>query len=149
MFNEKLDELEDFRSETPQAFFRFADGILRISIKSEMIIDLRTIERIEHFRREMTVGWEIPVLIEVPNDRLLLDTEAFRYMFSEKGMEGCLAKAIVVNAPLRIFLRNFTALFQFATQTFRVFRSKSEAHLWLFEFLPKEEESSEQFSNFV
>lgn len=148
MFSDQHEELEDFKSETPQAFFRFTDGILRISIKSEMIIDLRTIERIEHFRREMTAGWEIPVLIEVPNDRLLLDTEAFRYMFSKEGMSGCLAKAIVVDAPLRIFLRNFTAIFQFANQAFRVFRSKAEAHLWLFEFLPKEE-STEQFSNFV
>ncbi|MFT5957453.1 MAG: hypothetical protein ACI87V_001337 [Flavobacteriales bacterium] len=148
MFNEVKDELDDFRSETPQAFFRFLDGILNISIKSEMIIDMKTADRIEHFRREMTEGFAVPVLIEVPDNRLLLDNEAFHYFSSNESMKGCSAKALVVNAPLRVILKNLSVILHNSAMPFRVFRSKSEAKMWLFEHIP-EEEFNEQSSNFV
>ncbi len=148
MFNDTYDELEDFKSETPQAFFRFLDGILTVSIKPEMIIDLKTADRIEHFRHEMTEGYDLPVLIEVPDNRLLLDKAAFSHFSSYQGMKGCSAKALVVNAPLRMVLKNLTTILQTSSVPFRVFRSKSEAKMWLFDFLP-EEEINGQFSNFV
>jgi hypothetical protein len=63
-------------------------------------------------------------------------------------MKGCSAKALVVKAPLRMILKNLTTILQTSSVPFRVFRSKSEAKMWLFDFLP-EEEINGQFSNFV
>lgn len=138
MISKRELELEDFRSETPQAFFRYLDGILSIEIKPEMIIDLANARRIERFRKEMTAGREIPVLLLIPEDRLLFDRDAFEFFGSEKGMEGCLAKAIVMKAPLRVLLRNFSVSFYRQKRPLRMFVLKSEAKMWLFDRLIEE-----------
>lgn len=135
MIQARQQELEDFRSETPQAYFRYLDGILVVEIKSEMIIDLANARRIERFRKEMTSGTDVPVLLLIPTSYLLLDKNAFQYFGSEDGMQGCLAKAIVMKAPLRVLLRNFSLSFYRQAVPLRMFISKSEAKMWLFDRL--------------
>lgn len=135
MTNDRAEELDDFRSETPQAFYRYQDGILTIELKPELIIDLRTAERIERFRIEMTGEAHVPVLLIIPSDHLLLDKEAFRYFGSEQGIRGCLAKAVVIKAPLRVILRNFSLGFYRQARPLRLFTSRSEAKIWLFDQL--------------
>ena len=135
MISARQQELEDFRSETPQAYYRYLDGILVIEIKSEMIIDFANARRIERFRREMTFGTDVPVLLLIPPSYLLFDKEAFQFFGSEEGMEGCLAKAIVMKAPLRVLLRNFSLSFYRQPIPLRMFLSKSEAKMWLFDRL--------------
>lgn len=127
------DELDDFRSETPQAYFRFQDGILSIEVKPDSIIDLRTVERIERFRTEMTRGFEVPVLLIIPDNYLLLDKDAYQKFGAIESMEGCSAKAIVLKAPLRVLLRNFSLVFYRQSKPLRLFVSKSEAKMWLFD----------------
>ena len=135
MIQARQQELEDFRSETPQAYFRYLDGILVIEIKSEMIIDLANARRIERFRKEMTSGTDVPVLLLIPTSYLLLDKNAFQHFGSEECMQGCLAKAIVMKAPLRVLLRNFSLSFYRQAVPLRMFISKSEAKMWLFDRL--------------
>jgi hypothetical protein len=129
------EELDDFKSETPQAWFRYQDGILTIELKPELIIDLRTAQRIEKFRKKMTRGQSIPVLLLIPENHLLLDKDAFNYFGSEEAMTDCLAKAVVLKAPLRVLLRNFSLTFYRQPQPFRLFISRSEAKIWLFDQL--------------
>lgn len=139
MSSYKLTDLEDFRSETPQAFFKLVDGILSIDLKNESIIDLTTVQRIEHFRREMTMNTELPVIISIPNDYLLLDNAAFKYLGSKEAMSGCIAKAIVIKAPLRVILTNFSLSFYNQGRPFRIFASKNDAKMWLFSHLNVDE----------
>lgn len=139
MFVYRPHELEDFRSETPQARFRLVDGMLMIDLKQESIVDIQTVQRIEHFRKEMTLNLNVPVLIRVPNDYLLIDEEAFRYFGSEEAMEGCVAKAVVINAPLRVLLKNFSLTFYRQNKPFRLFTSRNEAKMWLFKQLDIDE----------
>lgn len=139
MFLYRPHELEDFRSETPQARFHLVDGMLMIDLKHESIVDLQTVQRIEHFRKEMTLHLNVPVLIRVPNDYLLIDEEAFRYFGSEEAMDGCLAKALVIKAPLRVLLTNFSLNFYHQSKPFRLFTSRNEAKMWLFKQLDIDE----------
>ena len=138
MHNLRPEELDDFKSETPQAFFRYSDGILVVELKPELIIDLRTIRRMERFRKVMSMGFELPVLIVIPKDHLLLDKEAFQYLGSKEAMDGCVAKAIVIKAPLRVILKNFSLAFLKADKPFRLFVSRSEAKMWLFDHITEE-----------
>lgn len=135
MQNLQPEELDDFKSETPQAFFRYSDGILVVEMKDELIIDLRTVQRMERFRKEMTIGFELPVLIVIPKDHLLLDKDAFQFLGSEDAMKGCLAKAIVIKAPLRVILKNFSLSFFKHDRPLRLFVSRSEAKMWLFDHI--------------
>lgn len=128
----RVNDLEDFRSETSQARFKLVDGVMSIEIKPDSIIDTLFVERIERFRKEMTRGLELPVLIHIPKNYLILDREAFATFGSESGMEGCLAKAIVIRAPLRVLLLNFSLGFYRGKHPFRIFTSRSEAKMWLF-----------------
>lgn len=128
----RINDLEDFRSETPQARFRLTDGMLTIDLKRESIVDIQAVQRIEHFRKEMTHPLDLPVMINIPGDFLLLDQEAFRYFGSDAAMEGCIAKAVVLNAPLRVLLTNFSMAFYRGNRPFRVFTSKGSAKMWLF-----------------
>lgn len=128
-----MEELDDFRSETPQAHYQYTDGVLRITLKHDLIIDLRTAQKIEHFRLEMTRGYSIPVMLVIPGDYLLLDHEAFRYFTSEQAMQGCSALAMVIDAPLRVLLRNFSLFFQRLEHPTRIFTKRKEAMMWLFE----------------
>jgi hypothetical protein len=127
-----MEELDDFRSETPQAHYHYIDGVLRITLKHDLIIDHRTAEKIEHFRMEMTRGYSIPVMLVIPIDYLLLDPTAFRYFTSEEGMIGCQAKALVLKAPLRVLLTNFSLFFEKSNQPARIFTNRKEAMMWLF-----------------
>lgn len=139
MFVYRPHELEDFRSETPQARFRLVDGMLIIDLKQESIVDLQTVQRIEHFRKEMTFNLNVPVLVRIPNDYLLIDDDAFQYFGSAEAMEGCTAKALVVNAPLRVVLTNFSMKFYRQDKPFRLFTSRNEAKMWLFKQLDLDE----------
>ena len=127
-----VEELEDFRSETPQAHYRFADGILSIELKPELIIDELTARRIEHFRKEMTGTHEVPVLMVIPGDHLLLDKQAFQYFGSQEAMKACMAKALVIQAPLRVLLVNFSLSFYKQSRPFRLFTNRGDAKMWLF-----------------
>ncbi len=135
MTGDRAEELDDFRSETPQAYYRYQDGILTIELKPDLIIDLRTAERIERFRLEMTHDIRVPVLLVIPSSYLLLDREAFHFFGSATGVHGCLAKAIVLHAPLRVILRNFSLAFYRHESPLRLFTSRSDAKMWLFDQL--------------
>lgn len=134
----RVNELEDFRSETSQARFKLVDGVLSVDIKPDSIIDTQFVERIERFRKEMTRGLELPVLVYIPKNYLILDREAFAAFGSDSGMEGCIAKAIVIRAPLRVLLLNFSLGFYRGKQPFRIFTSRSEAKMWLFSHIDVE-----------
>lgn len=138
MHNLQSEELEDFRSETPQAYFRYLDGILVIEMKPEQIIDIQTVERLERCRLEMTMNHELPVMVVIPGDHLLLDREAFEYFGSAQAMHGCSARAVVLKAPLRVLLKNFSLAFYRQKKPFRLFVSKGDAKMWLFDHLMAE-----------
>ncbi len=128
----RVTDLEDFRSETSQAFFKLVDGVLSVDLKSDAIVDVTLVERIERFRKEMTMSLELPVLIHIPSNYLILDRDAFAAFGSDASMEGCMAKAVVIRAPLRVLLLNFSIGFYRGKRPFRLFASKSEAKMWLF-----------------
>lgn len=140
----RVNDLEDFRSETSQAYFKLVDGVLSVDIKPDAIVDITLVERIERFRTEMTKGLELPVLIHIPSDYLILDREAFTAFGSEASMQGCLAKAVVVRAPLRVLLMNFSLGFYRGKRPFRLFASKSEAKMWLFSHVNVDELMAER-----
>ena len=128
----RVTDLEDFRSETSQAFFKLVDGVLSVDLKSDALVDVTLVERIERFRKEMTMSLELPVLIHIPSNYLILDRDAFAAFGSDASMEGCMAKAVVIRAPLRVLLLNFSIGFYRGKRPFRLFASKSEAKMWLF-----------------
>jgi hypothetical protein len=140
----RINDLEDFSSETSQARFKLVDGMLSVDVKPDAIVDSTFVERIERFRKEMTKGLELPVLIYIPSNYLILDKEAFAAFGSESGMDGCLAKAVVISAPLRVLLLNFSLGFYRGKRPFRLFSSKSEAKMWLFSHVNVDELMAEQ-----
>ncbi len=127
--------LKEFRRETDQASYRLVDGILLIELKSELILDERIVRRIEEKRIEFIEGDQFPTLLIIPNNYLLLDKVAFKLFGGEKGVEGCTAKAIVIQSSIRRLMLNFRMSFFSKKRPIRVFTNKNEARLWLFSFI--------------
>ena len=128
----------EFRRETDYADYRLLDGILFIELKSELILDATIVRRIEEKRIELIEGEAYPTLLQIPNNYLLLDKEAFKLFGGEKGIEGCTAKAIVIKGSLRRLILNLRMSFFSAKRPIRVFTNKNEARLWLFSFIKDE-----------
>lgn len=130
-----MDDLKEFRSENSWATYRLRDGIVQIYLKKELIIDAEVAKKIEDHRLQL-VGNEIyPTLIFVPDSYLLFENEAFNYFGSEAGLRQCMSKALVIQGTLRKLLVNFKLSFSSTSVPFRVFNRKSNAKLWLFDFV--------------
>ena len=56
----------------------------------------------------------------------------------EHGIEGCIAKAIVINGSLRRLILNIRMSFFSKNRPIRIFSKKNEARLWLFSFIKDE-----------
>ncbi len=131
--------MEDFQSETYVARYRLDDGMLSCVIKADQIIDQRLAERITRERKEFCFDHVFPTLIIIPKKNLLMETEALHYLGSAAGVEGTSAMAVVMHSTVRRLLTNFNLLFYKQRVPFRLFTSKAEAKLWLFDFILDEE----------
>ncbi|MDG1160278.1 MAG: hypothetical protein P8N19_12355 [Flavobacteriales bacterium] len=128
----------EFRRETAYADYRLIDGILFVELKSELILDATIVQRIEEKRIQLIEGEAYPTLLHIPNNYLLLDKEAFKLFGGEQGIEGCTAKAIVINGSLRRLILNLRMSFFSTKGPIRIFSKKNEARLWLFSFIKDE-----------
>lgn len=127
--------LKEFRRETDQASYRLVDGILLIELKPELILDERIVRRIEEKRIEFIEGDQFPTLLIIPDNYLLLDKVAFKLFGGEEGVDGCTAKAIVIQSSIRRLMLNFRMSFFSKKRPIRIFTNKNEARLWLFSFI--------------
>ncbi|NQX91970.1 MAG: hypothetical protein HRT74_07590 [Flavobacteriales bacterium] len=131
-----MDDLKEFSSSTSYAKYRYIDGVLHVILAKELIIDLKVAKAIEKQRLVLCAGEKYPTLIVVPENFLLFDDDALEY-FATSG-EGCIAKAMVFQGTLRKLLTNFKFTFKQMNVPFRVFNSKVNARLWLFEFVKED-----------
>lgn len=131
---------DDFRSENYFANYRLTDGILTVEFKPDVIIDLRVAKKVVQGRHELVRGKSYPTMIIINNDYLLLEKNAYRYLGSAEGVKYMTAGAIVINSPLRRILTNFQLTFYKQKVPLRVFSSKSDAKLWLLNYIEDREE---------
>jgi len=130
--------LEKLNINTRKASYRLENGILICELKPELIIDIKTAVSLVNERLKITGGKSYPFLLIV-RDYLLLDNVAFKYFGTKEGVMNLQASAIVIDSPLQKMVTNFNLLFYRHPTPFRVFNKKSEAKLWLFEFVKKNE----------
>ena len=130
--------MEDFRSETYVAIYRYVDGMLICIIKKDQIIDRRLAERVTRERLEIVGENRFPTLIILPQSHLMLERSAFEYFGSKAGVKSSLAMALVMRSTIRSILTNINFLFYNQKVPFRVFTKRAEAKLWLFGFIERE-----------
>lgn len=130
-----MDDLDELRSETSFAIYRITDGMMWIELKPDLIIDMDLAKRIEHHRLQLIGESQWPTLLVIPPTYLLLDNDAFSFFGGKTGVEGCMAKAVVIKSTLRKLIMNFSLIFNNQSIPFRLFNHRSDAKLWLFEFI--------------
>lgn len=132
--------MNDFRSETHVAIYKLIDGMCVCTIKSEQIIDGRFAQKITDERQELLRDQSWPTLVVIPRHHLLVENDAIQFFGSEEGLAGTVAQAVVIQSSLRRILSNFNFMFKAQKVPFRVFTSRSEAKLWLFDYILDKEE---------
>jgi len=130
--------MDNLNVNTNKAEYRLENGILICELKPDLIIDLKTAVQLVNERIKITSNHSLPFLLIV-KDYLLLDKDAFRYLGTKEGVQNLLSSAVVIDSPLQKLITNFNLLFYKNTVPFRVFNKKSEAKLWLFEFVKENE----------
>lgn len=130
--------LDKLRADTSYATFELKDGILCCWLKPDLIVDLRTAEKINAQRLRLIKDATFPTLIVVHKRYLHLEKTAFNYFGSEEGLKQVSAMGLVIQQPLRTLLTNFSMLFQRQTVPMRLFSNRAEARLWLFEYVDME-----------
>lgn len=132
--------MNDFRSETHVAIYKLIDGMCVCTIKSDQIIDGRFAKKITEERKELMGDSAWPTLVVIPRRHLLVENDAVQYLGSNEGLAGTVAQAVVIQSSLRRILSNFNFMFRSQNVPFRVFTSRSEAKLWLFDYVLDKEE---------
>ncbi len=123
---------------TRRATYKLENGVLICELKPDLIIDLKTAVGLVNERIKITGTTNYPFLLVV-KDYLLLDKDAFRYFGTKEGVQNLVASAVVIDSPLQKLITNFNMLFYRNVVPFRTFTKKSEAKLWLFGFIKKNE----------
>ena len=131
--------MEEFRTETPIAAYRLMDGIFQCILKPDLIVDERLAKRLVAERLSVLKGDSFPTLIIIPSEHLLYENGANHYLASDEGLKQVSALAIVVKTPLRNLLSNISMLFYKNSVPFRLFTSRREAQLWLFDYVKDKE----------
>lgn len=135
--------MNDFRSETHVAIYKLVDGMCVCTIKRDQIVDGRFAKKITEERLELMGENAWPTLIVIPRQHLLMENDAVQYFGSNEGLRSTVAQAVVIQSSLRRLLSNFNFMFKSQTAPFRVFTSRSEAKLWLFDYILDKEELDE------
>lgn len=125
---------------TSIASYQLVDGILVCRLVNELIIDERLAVRLVAEIEELELEELAPLLLVIPENRLLLELEAFRLLASEDGCQGICAIAIVLESSLRALLLNMSSLLVRSKLPLRIFKSRGEARLWLFNYILDKEE---------
>ena len=131
---------EDFRSENYFATYKLSDGILTVEFKPDVIIDLRVAKKVVAARHDLVRGHTYTTMTVINNDYLLLEKDAYRYLGSADGVKYMSAGAIVINSPLRRILTNFQLTFYKQKVPLRVFSARSDARLWLLNYINDKEQ---------
>ncbi|MCB0762716.1 MAG: hypothetical protein KDC12_14405 [Flavobacteriales bacterium] len=129
----------EFTRHTGIADYQLIDGILVCRLKSELIIDDRLVQRIITEKSELDIDEVVPLLIRVHEDHLLFEPQAFRLLAEDKGCEGLCAVAVVTRHSLRNLLVNISSTFVKSQIPLRFVNSRSEARLWLFNYIKDKE----------
>jgi len=132
--------MNDSRSESHVAIYKLIDGMCVCTIKSDQIIDGRFAKKITEERRVLMGEESWPTLVIIPRRHLLVENDAVQFLGSADGLIGTVAQAVVIQSPLRRVLSNFNFMFKNQKVPFRVFTSRSEAKLWLFDYILDKEE---------
>ncbi len=130
--------MEKLNVNTRKATYKLENGILICELKPDLIIDLKTAVLLVNERIKITGKYNFPFLLIV-KDYLLLDSDAFKYLGTNEGVQNLQASAVVIDSPLQKLITNFNLIFYKNRVPFRVFTKRSEAKLWLFQFIKETE----------
>ena len=122
------------RADTSYAMFELKDGILCCTLKPDLILDMRTVEKINAQRLRLVKDAVYPTMVVIHPQYLHLEKAGFQFFGSQKGMEQTRAVAVVMKQPLRTLLSNLSGMFMKHPAPWRVFTNTAEARLWLFEY---------------
>ena len=122
------------RADTSYAMFELKDGILCCTLKPDLILDMRTVEKINAQRLRLVKDAVYPTMVVIHPQYLHLEKAGFQFFGSQKGMEQTRAVAVVMKQPLRTLLSNLSGIFMKHPAPWRVFTNTAEARLWLFEY---------------
>lgn len=133
-----MDDLRELKHETAYCRYHLKDGILLYELKPDLIIDLTIARRIEDERIALVEHDHYPCALLIPKEHLLFEKEAFEFLTSDAACMACAAKAVVIQSTLRKLLTNFKMSLNSNKVPLRIFTSKSNARLWLFEFVKED-----------
>ena len=133
-----MDDLRELKHETAYCTYTLKDGILLYELKPDLIIDLAIAKRIEDQRVALVEHDHFPCVLIIPKAHLLFEKDAFEYFTSHDACLASAAKAIVIQSTLRKVLTNFKMSMSPGKIPLRIFTFKSNARLWLFEFVKED-----------
>lgn len=124
---------KDFENE--HAKFVIEEGILIGSFKCKLV-DLDLAEKITADRVELQNGISYPIL---SNIKFVKNStkEARDFLASEKGCEGVIAAAILIDSPIGNMIGNFFIFISKPLRPTKIFTKEAEAKKWLTQYVTK------------
>lgn len=116
--------------------FEIKNGILIGRYKEKLVIDLELAKKIVDFRLEVTNGKSYPA-VAYPNQIKYVDKEARNYFFTQKGIEGLEAIAVMCKDMVSKIMLNFVLEYSKPKKPTKMFTDEKEALLWLEQFKKK------------
>jgi hypothetical protein len=112
------------------------DGIVNAIFKVEHF-DLQLVQQLVEDRKKAFDGLLYPVIANVISVKS--STKAARDFFaSEKGCEGIIAAAVIINSPVGSMIGNFYLRISRPLRPSKLFTDETEAKKWLAQFVKKD-----------
>ncbi|MES2140928.1 MAG: hypothetical protein V4511_14570 [Bacteroidota bacterium] len=122
--------------ENSEITLELEEGIVNAKFKVEHF-DLLTVQKLVEERKEAFNGTLYPVIANVISVKS--STKAARDFFaSEKGCEGIIAAAVIINSPVGSMIGNFYLRLSRPLRPSKLFTDESEAKKWLAQFVKKD-----------
>jgi len=122
--------------ENEHAKFIIKEGILNGTFKCKLV-DLYLAEKITADRVELQNGISYPIL---SNIKFVKNStkEARDFLASEKGCEGVIAAAILIDSPMGNMIGNFFIFISKPLRPTKIFTNEAEAKKWLSQYIIKD-----------
>lgn len=119
--------------ENENTITKMENGIL-IGSFTKKIVDLTTAENAVKDRLKATKGRSYPILIDIRNVKKTTNP-ARQFLASEKGCEGIISAAILINSSVGSMIGNIFIFFNRPLVPTKLFSDEEEAIEWLTQFV--------------
>jgi hypothetical protein len=109
------------------------DGII-IGIFKPEHIDIEIAKKLVKYRIQATAGKHFPTIVNIKSVKSSTK-EARDFFASEKGCEGIIATALIIDSPLGSMIGNFYINISRPLRPVRLFTDEAKAKKWLNQFI--------------